>query len=124
MRSSRRSVSRTEGDHRSVSSNHGKGESFVSSIVEEQQTLRAQLDSVLKAVTDVRESVDERFTPAQGRIGHVRKHVLEEVRIVLSEQLKSAAQRETVDVVCNEVKKIVHEQVSEIVRREMGTATA
>ncbi|KAI7705111.1 hypothetical protein KC353_g13078 [Hortaea werneckii] len=85
------------------------------------ETSESRLDTVLKAIAGVRESVDERFALVQGTVGQVKEHVSEEVRSVVQEHLKGTVQREIVDAVSQEVKRTVQEQVSEVVRREMRT---
>lgn len=69
----------------------------------------SQLNTILKAIADVRESVDERFALVQEAItgvphvGHVKDTVSEEVRDVVQEQLKVTIQREIVDAIGEEV---------------------
>ncbi|KAI7713817.1 hypothetical protein KC353_g7264, partial [Hortaea werneckii] len=89
------------------------------------ESSESRLDVVLKAISGVRESVDERFALVQEAIeqvpdiGQVKEIVSEEVRDIVQEQLKVTVQREIVDVIRNEVKSAVQQQVSEVVRREV-----
>ena len=85
----------------------------------------SRLESILKAIAGVHDSVDERFALLQGAIdqvpdvGQVKEAVSEEVKDVVQEQLKVTVQKEIVHVIGDEVKRVVQQQVGEVVRREV-----
>lgn len=121
-RPSRRRVSRTEVDYRKLHRGISAKETALSQASRKSsETSESRLDTVLKAIAGVRESVDERFALVQDTVGQVKERVSEEVGNVVQEQLRATVQREIVDAVSQEVKRTVQEQVSEVVHREMKT---
>jgi len=85
----------------------------------------SRLETILKAIAGVHDSVDERFALVQEAIdqvpdvGQVKEAVAQEVREVVQEQLKVTVQQEIVHAIGEEVKRTVQQQVSEVVRREV-----
>lgn len=121
-RPSRRRVSRTEVDYRKLHRGISAKETALSQASRKSsETSESRLDTVLKAIAGVRESVDERFALVQDTVGQVKERVSEEVGNVVQEQLRATVQRGIVDAVSQEVKRTVQEQVSEVVHREMKT---
>jgi hypothetical protein len=88
-------------------------------------TQEAQLDTILKAVAGVRESVDERFALMQEAIAdrsdieQIRATKSEELSHAVREGLKVTVQREIVSAIREEVTRTVRQQMSEVVRREV-----
>jgi hypothetical protein len=86
----------------------------------------SQLNTVLKAVAGVRESVDNRFALIQeaivdkSDIKQNRKTISEELGSAVQDRLKVTVQREIVNVIRDEVTRTVQQQVSEVVRREVS----
>jgi hypothetical protein len=86
----------------------------------------SQLNTILKAVAGVRESVDNRFALVQeaivdkSDIKQIRKTISEELGSAVQDRLKVTVQREIVDVIRDEVTRTVQRQVSEVVRREVS----
>lgn len=121
-RPSRQRVSRTEVDYRKLHRGISAKETALSQASRKSsETSESRLDTVLKAIAGVRESVDERFALVQDTVGQVKERVSEEVGNVVQEQLRATVQRGIVDAVSQEVKRTVQEQVSEVVHREMKT---
>ena len=87
----------------------------------------SRLETILKAIAGVHDSVDERFALVQEAIdqvpdvSQVKEAVADEVKDVVQEQLKATVQREIVHAIGEEVKRTVQQQVSEVVRREIGS---
>jgi hypothetical protein len=85
----------------------------------------SRLETILKAIAGVHDSVDERLALVQEAIdqvpdvGQVKEAVADEVREVVHEQLKVTVQHEIVHAIREEVKRAVQQQVSEVVRREV-----
>jgi len=85
----------------------------------------SRLETILKAIAGVHDSVDERFTLVQDAIDQVpdieqvKEAVSEEVREVVQEQMKVTVQHEIVHAIGEEVRRTVRQQVSEVVRREV-----
>jgi hypothetical protein len=85
----------------------------------------SRLETILKAIAGVHDSVDERLAVAQKAIGQVldielvKEPVSEEVRDVVQEQLKVTVQREIVHAIGDKVRGTVQQQVGEVVRREI-----
>lgn len=85
----------------------------------------SRLETILKAIAGVHDSVDERLALVQEAIdqvpdvGQVKEAVAEEVKEVVQKQLKATVQHEIVHAIGQEVKRTVQEQVSEVVRREV-----
>lgn len=85
----------------------------------------SRMETILKAIAGVHDSVDERFALLQGAIdqvpdvGQVKEAVSEEVKEVVQEQLKVTLQKEIVHVIGDEVKRVVQQQVREVARREV-----
>jgi len=88
----------------------------------------SRLETILKAIAGVHDSVDERFALVQEAIdqvpdvSQVKEAVADEVKDVVQEQLKATVQREIVHAIGEEVKRTVQQQVSEVVRREIRSA--
>ena len=85
----------------------------------------SRLETILKAIAGVHDSVDERFALVQEAIdqvpdvSQVKEAVADEVKDVVQEQLKVTVRREIVHAIGEEVKRTVQQQVSEVVRREI-----
>ncbi|KAL1584022.1 hypothetical protein WHR41_08100 [Cladosporium halotolerans] len=85
----------------------------------------SRLETILKAIAGVHDSVDERFALVQEAIdqvpdvSQVKEAVADEVKDVVQEQLRVTVQREIVHAIGEEVKRTVQQQVSEVVRREI-----
>jgi len=85
----------------------------------------SRLETILKAITGVHDSVDERLALVQDAIDQVpdieqvKEAVSEEVRDVVQEQLKVNVQHEIVHAIGEEVRRTVQQQVSEVVRWEV-----
>lgn len=83
------------------------------------------LDTVLRAIAGVRESVDERFALLQEAIAErsdieeIKEAISEDLRSTVQEGLKGTVQREVVNGIQEEVTRTVQEQVSEVVRRKV-----
>ena len=91
-RQSRQRVSRTEVDYRKLHRGILAKETALSQASgKSSESSESRLDTVLKAIAGVRESVDERFALVQDTIGQVKEHVSEEVRNVVQKQLKDNA---------------------------------
>ena len=129
MRPSRQRVSRTEVDYRklhrgtlaretALSQGSGKGS----------EASESRLDTVLRAIAGVRESVDERLALMQeaiterSDIEQVKETISDELRNVVQERLKMTVQRTIVDAIRDEVAKTVQQQVGEAVRGEVKNA--
>lgn len=125
-RPSRQRVSRTEVDYRKLHRGILAKETALSKASgKSSETSESRLNTVLKAIAGMRESVDERFALVQEAIeqvpdiGQVKETVSEEVRNIVQEQLKATVQREIVEAIRDEVKSAVQQQVSGVVRREV-----
>ncbi|KAI6824489.1 hypothetical protein KC343_g180 [Hortaea werneckii] len=125
-RPSRQRVSRTEVDYRKLHRGILAKETALSTASgKSSETSESRLDTVLKAIAGVRESVDERIALVQEAIeqvpdiGQVKETVSEEVRDIVQEQWKATVQREIVEAIRDEVKSAVQQQVSGVVRREV-----
>lgn len=125
-RPSRSRVSRTEVDYRRL--HRGtltKEEASRQTAARSSGTHEAQLNTILKAVAGVRESVDERFALMQEAIAdrsdmeQIRATISDELSHAVQERLKITVQREIVNVIREEVTRTVQQQVSEVVRREV-----
>ena len=85
----------------------------------------SRLETILKAIAGVHDSVDQRFGVLQGAIDQVpdieqvKEAVSEEVKEVVQEQLKVTVQKEIVHAIGDEVKRAVQQQVGEVVCREV-----
>jgi hypothetical protein len=125
-RPSRSRVSRTEVDyrrlHRGIST---KEEASRQTTARSSGAQEPQLNTILKAVAGVRESVDERFALTQEAIAdrsdieQIRATISEELSQAVQERLKVTVQREIVNAIREEVTRTVQQQVSEVVRREV-----
>ncbi|KAJ6000866.1 hypothetical protein N7481_001275 [Penicillium waksmanii] len=86
---------------------------------------QSRLETILKVVAGVHNSVDERFALVQEAIdqvtdiGQVKVAVSEEVRDVVQEQLKVTVQGEIAHAIGEEVKRTVQQRASEVVCREV-----
>jgi len=84
-----------------------------------------RLEIILKAITGMHDSVDERLALLEGPIdqvpdvGQVKEAVSEEVKDAVQVQLNVIVQKEIVHVIGDEVKRVVQQQVGEVVRREV-----
>jgi hypothetical protein len=125
-RPSRSRVSRTEVDYRRL--HRGiltKEEASRQTTARSSGTQEAQLNTILKAVAGVRESVDERFALMQEAFAdrsdmeQIRATISEELSHAVQERLKVTVQREIVNAIREEVTRTVQQQVSEVVRREV-----
>jgi hypothetical protein len=125
-RPSRSRVARTEVDYRRL--HRGiltKEEASRQITARSSGTQEAQLNTILKAVSGVRESVDERFALMQEAIAdrsdmeQIRATISEELSHAVQERLKVTVQREIVNAIREEVTRTVQQQVSEVVRREV-----
>jgi hypothetical protein len=128
-RPSRSRVSRTEVDYRRL--HRGiltKEEASRQTTARSSGTQEAPLNTILKAVAGVRESVDERFALMQEAIAdrsdieQIRATISEELSQAVQERLKVTVQREIVNAIRGEVTRTVQQQVSEVVRREVKSA--
>jgi hypothetical protein len=125
-RPSRSRVSRTEVDYRRLHRGAlAKEEASKQTTTRSSATQEAQLNTILKAVAGVRESVDERFALMQEAIAdksdieQIRETISEELGHAVQERLKVTVQREIVNAIREEVTSTVQQQVSEVVRREV-----
>jgi hypothetical protein len=84
-----------------------------------------RLETILKAIAGVHDSVDERLALVQDAIDQVpdieqvKEAVSKDVRDVVQEQLKVTVQHEVVHAIGEEVRRTVRQQVSQVVRREV-----
>ena len=119
-------ASRTEVDYRRLHRGTlAKGRLPSQSTEKGSDDQESRMETILKAIAGVHESVDERLALLQGAIdqvpdvGQVKEAVSEEVREVVQEQLKITVQKEIIHVIGDEVKRVVQQQVGEVVRREV-----
>lgn len=119
-------ASRTEVDYRRLHRGTLAKERIPSQSGEKSSDVQeSRLDTVLRAIAGVRESVDERFALVQEAIAErsdieqIKDAISEDLRNTVQQRLKVTVQREIVNATRVEVTKIVQEQVSEIVRREV-----
>ena len=89
------------------------------------ETSESRLDTVLRAIAGVRESVDERFALMQeaiterSDIEQIKETVSDELNTIVQKRLKITVQRTIVDATREEVTKTVQQQVSEVVCQEV-----
>jgi hypothetical protein len=87
----------------------------------------SQLNTILKDVASVRESVDERFALVQkpvaeiSDIGQIRETISKELSSVVQDRPKVIVQREIVKAIREIMTRTVQQQVSEVVCREVGS---
>ena len=119
-------ASRTEVDYRRLHRGTLAKERIPSQGAEKSNDVQeSRLETILKAIAGVHDSVDERLALVQGAIdqvpdiGQVKAAVSEEVRDVVQEQLKVTVQHEILKAIGEGVKRAVQQQVSEVVRREV-----
>jgi len=119
-------ASRTEIDYRKLHRGTVAREKIPSRGADKSSDVQeSRLETILKAIAGVHDSVDERLALVQGAIDQVpdieqvKEAVSEEVRDVVQEQLKVTVQHEIVQAIGEEVKRTVRQQVSEVVRREV-----
>jgi hypothetical protein len=97
----------------------------IQSAAESGEVQESRLETILKAIAGVHDSVDERLTLVQEAIdqvpdvGQVKEAASEEVREVVQEQLKVTVQREIVRAIGDEIKSTVQKQVGAVVRQEV-----
>jgi hypothetical protein len=125
---SRSRVSRTEVDYRRLHRGTLKKEEASRQIIARSGGAQeSQLNTILKAVASVRESVDERFALVQEAVaeisdtGQIRETISEELSSVVQDRPKVIVQREIVNAIREEMTRTVQQQVSEVVRREVGS---
>jgi hypothetical protein len=119
-------ASRTEIDYRKLHRGTLTKERIPSQSADKSSDVQeSRLETILKAIAGVHDSVDERLALVQEAIdqvpdvGQVKEAVADEVREVVHEQLKVTVQHEIVHAIGEEVKRAVQQQVSEVVRREV-----
>lgn len=89
------------------------------------ETSESRVDTVLRAIAGVRESVDERFALMQEAIAErsdieqIKETISDELRNGVQERLRITVQRTIVDFIRDEVANTVQQQVGEAVRSEV-----
>lgn len=124
-RPSRQRVSRTDVDYRKLHRGTLAKETALPRASGKSSESSARLDTVLRAIAGIRESVDERFALMQAAISErsdieqIKETISDELRNIMQEQLKITVQRTIVDAIREEVTKTVQQQVGEAVRSEV-----
>jgi hypothetical protein len=125
-RPSRQRVSRTEVDYRKLHrGTFAKETALAQASGKSSEASESRLDTVLRAITGVRESVDERFALMQeaiterSDIEQIKATISDELRNVVQERLKTTVQRTIVDAIRDEVAQTVQQQVGEAERSEV-----
>ena len=126
MRPGRTRVSRTEVDYRTLHRGTLAKERVPDQVADISSDVQeCRLDTVPRAITGVRESVDERFALVREAIAdrsdidQMKEAISEDLRSTVQEGLVVAVQRKIVNAIREEATRTVQEQVGEVVRREV-----